>query len=244
MKIDALCVLGVDREFDLLPERLLSAMDEMDVDRAVISPVDRFLAISNHIGNDQMLSYAAKHPERFIPACSINPWFGQDGIQELYRATKAGARMLILHPFIQGYLANDELVYPCLEAAETLSLPVYIHTGPPGNATPWQIADLAERFPEIDFIMGHCGSTDFWFDANDAALAAENIYLETSLARPFSIPGRMQRLGHQRVIMGSFAPLNDFSFEWQQMERVLQPDEKEDVLGGNLQRLLEKRGQL
>jgi predicted TIM-barrel fold metal-dependent hydrolase len=101
--------------------------------------------------------------------------------------------------------------------------------------------DLAERFPEIDFLMGHCGSTDFWNDVDDAALAAPNIYLETSLARPFSIPGRIKVIGKERVIMGSYAPVNNFTFEWNEMDNVLSADEAEFVMGGNMSRLLSRR---
>jgi uncharacterized protein len=123
-------------------------------------------------------------------------------------------------------------------------VPVYVHTGMPGNSTPWQIVDLAERFPKLDLIMGHSGSTDFWYDVIDSAQAAANIYLESSLARPFSFPERVQALGGKRVIMGSYAPLNKFVFEWEQMRLALAPEATKFVLGENLRRLLEKRGSL
>jgi len=152
--------------------------------------------------------------------------------------------MLVLHPFVQGYLANDELVFPLLEVASQEQVPVYIHTGPPGNSTPWQLVDLAEHFPQLDLIMGHSGSTDLWFDVLDAAEAAPNINLESSLARPFSFPERIKVLGNHRTIMGSFAPINKLGFEWEQMRLALTPEAVEPVLGGNLRRLLEKRGEL
>ena len=170
MKIDAYCVLGRDREYDLTESALLSAMDEAGVDRAVIAPPDRFLAVYNQEGNDLILKAARTNPNRFIPSCSINPWYGDRAMLELKRALAKDARILVLNPFVQGYLANDELVWPLLDIAVSEKIPVYIHTGPPGNATPWQIVDLAERYPDLDFIMGHSGATDFW---NDVVLAGK-----------------------------------------------------------------------
>src|SRR5512143_1412789 len=117
MIIDGYCVLGVDREYDLTADALLTAMDRAGVDRAVIAPVDRYLAVDNRVGNDFILQAAAAHPGRFIPACSVNPWYGEAGEQELQRALGHGARLLVLHPMVQGYLSNDELVWPVLEAA-------------------------------------------------------------------------------------------------------------------------------
>jgi predicted TIM-barrel fold metal-dependent hydrolase len=150
----------------------------------------------------------------------------------------------VLHPAVQGFTAADELIYPLLEAAARERLPVYIHTGPPGSATPWQVVELAERFPETDFIMGHCGATDFWNDVPDAARAARNVWLESSLARPFNFARYMDAAGSSRGIVGSWAPLNDLVFEWDQARRFLRPEVFAVAGGPNLQGLLEKRGAL
>lgn len=244
MTIDGYCTLGVDREFDLTAAALLSAMDREGVERAVIAPVDRCLCVNNREGNDFMLSAARAHPDRLIPACSANPLYGDSAVSEVRRAAGAGARLLVLHPFVQGYLANDEIVWPLLEVAVQERLPVYIHTGPPGNASPWQVVDLAERYPSVDFIMGHSGATDFWNDVIDAGKAAPNVYLESSLARPFTLVGRLKEVGMQKGIMGSYAPINEFGFEWDQMRRALPPEALPDVCGGTLLRILLKRGPL
>jgi predicted TIM-barrel fold metal-dependent hydrolase len=244
MNIDCYCVLGKDREYDLTAAVLLKEMDVAGVNRALIAPVDRYLAVENKVGNDFIAKQARAYPERFIATCSANPWYGKAAIQEFHRAINNGARMLIMHPFLQGYLANDEIVWPLMEAASQEQVPVYFHTGQPGNSTPWQLVDLAERFPVLDLIMGHSGTTDFWFDVMDAAKASPNIYLESSLARPFSFPERVQILGNKRIIMGSYVPINKLIFEWEQMRLALPLDTLECILGENLRRLLEKRGAL
>jgi len=242
--IDGYCTLGVDREYDLTETELLKAMDGAEVEKAVIAAVDRFLAVDNREGNDFLLKAAASHPDRFIPSSSVNPWYGEGALEELRRAFGEGARLLVLHPAVQGYLANDELVWPALEVAAEEKVPAYIHTGNPGSASPWQVVDLAERYPSLDLIIGHCGATDFWNDMAEAGKAAPNVYLESSLARPFQFNRYLEGVGYQKGIMGSYAPLNELAFEWEQMRSVLPPEAAADVCGGNLLRLLEKRGAL
>ncbi|MCE5308218.1 MAG: amidohydrolase family protein [Acidobacteriales bacterium] len=244
MKIDAYCTLGSDREYELTEASLLEAMDQTGVERAVIVPVDRFLAVNNREGNKAMRKAAASHPDRFLPACSVNPWYGAEAAEELRRAVGGGARVFVLHPLVQGFLANDELVFPVLDTAAHERVPVYVHTGPPASSTPWQIVDLATRYPELDFIMGHSGATDFWNDVVAAALAAPNIYIESSLARPFNFAGYMNQMDKRRGIMGSWAPLNDMALEWEQMRKALPPTEWEGLYGENLLSLLCKRGSL
>lgn len=67
LTIDAYCSLGVDREYDLTESELVAAMDRAKVDRAVIAPVDRYLAVDNREGNDRMLAVARRN-KRLIAA--------------------------------------------------------------------------------------------------------------------------------------------------------------------------------
>src|SRR5262249_37683045 len=149
--------------------------DSAGVERALIAPVDRCMAVANSEGNDFLLTQANNHKRRLIASCSVNPWYGKASVAELTRCIANGARVLILHAAVQGFQANDELIWPLLEVATREKTPVYIHTGPPGHSTPWQVIDLAERYPEVDFIMGHRGATDFWNDVIGAAQAAPNV---------------------------------------------------------------------
>jgi uncharacterized protein len=242
--IDGYCTIGVDREFNMTEAALLKAMDTAKVDWAVIGPTDRQFAIANREINENIRRISNRHRKRLIPSCSVNPWLGKAAVAELKRAIGEGARVFLLHPLIQGFLANDELTFPLLEVLQNRNLPVYIHTGPPGNSTPFQVVDLAERYPAVDFIIGHCGATDFWNDAVAAGMSAENIYMEASLSRPFHFANHMKVLGKRKGIMGSAAPLNDLVFEWEQVRKYLPADTHEDLCGGNLLSLLEKGGAL
>ena len=244
MIIDGYCTLGEDREYDLTEVSLLEVMDTAGVERAVVVPPDRNLAVYNREGNDSVRRAAQNHRARFIPSCSVNPWYGPPAVDEFRRALGEGARMLVLHPYVQGFAASDELIFPLLDEAAVQKAPVYIHTGPPGNSTPWQITELADRYPLVDFIMGHCGATDFWNDVINATAAAPNIYLESSLARPFQFARYLGAVGKQRGIIGSWAPLNNLRFEWDQMRKYIPPEMFDSIAGENLAVLLAKRGPL
>jgi predicted TIM-barrel fold metal-dependent hydrolase len=242
MVIDGYCVLGKDREYDLSPDELLRVMDESGVEKSVIAPVDRALAVDNRSGNDEMLKIAHDHPDRFIPCCSTNPWYGQSATNELRRAAGNGALLLVLHPAVQGFVANDELGFPVLEMADELEIPVYFHTGFPGMSTPWQIVDLTERFPDLDIIMGHCGATDFWNDMLPVINYTQHLFFESSLSRPFIFKNYLLAALGQRCIMGSFAPLNNFYFEWESMRLEIPQDSNPEFYGGTLEKLLMKQG--
>lgn len=244
MTIDAYTTVGTDREYDLTPEALVRCLDAALVDRAIIAPVDRAIAVYNREGNDHTCGAARLFPDRLIPACTVNPWFGPSALSEFRRSIGEGARLLVLHPSIQGFQINDELVWSLAETAQHERIPIYVHTGPPASATPWMLVDLAQRFRDVDFIMGHCGATDFWADVVPAAVKTPNIVLESSLSRPFLFACYMAQLDPSRGMVGSYAPNNDLCFEWDQMRKVLAPNDVDPLCGGNLLRLLRKRGPL
>ena len=236
--IDGYCTLGVDREYDLTERALLSAMDESGVDKAVVGPVPRCMAVRNREGNDAMRQAAAAHPDRFIPTCTASPWLGDDAVNELKRSASEGARELVVDPAAQGFGLGDELAWPLWEAAIELGLPVYVHTGGYQFGTPAQLALAAQRYTQAMFIMGHCGSTDFKVEAVDVARLCPNVYVESSLTRPFGAVSLLRDLGDERVIMGTAAPLNDFEFEWCETLAVLPPADCPGFYGGTLSKVL------
>lgn len=59
----------MDREYDLTEDVLLQAMDKANADRAVIVPVDRYMAVNNRKANDAILAAAAAQPNVWSCLC-------------------------------------------------------------------------------------------------------------------------------------------------------------------------------
>jgi len=237
--VDCHCHVGIGHEYQQTAEELLREMDRYEVDRAVICPVDRCIAVDNREGNDFVLDTARAHPDRFYAFATANPWYGKRAVEELRRALGEGARGIKLHPSLQGFLLCDELVYPLVELAEELAVPVFFHTGTPVFSLPMQLAELALRFPQVNFIMGHMGSTDFWLDAIPAAQQARNIYLDTSWSLPDEVTRAIAAVGAGRVLFGTDTPLSTLHAEMGCRRAAKLPDDVRDqVMGGNILGLL------
>lgn len=204
--IDAHVYLGEGTHLQLSVDRLLEWMDEADIGKAVACPVDHCLAVHNREGNDLILSSVRAHPDRLVGMACGNPWFGNTAAQELRRAMAEGLQGLMLHPVYQGFRLNDPIVNPLVEIAAEFDAPVYAHTGTAGIAEPLHVADLARRFPSVNFIMGHAGASDYYFDAVQAMAFADNIWLETSRNGPanYGLFNMHQLL--DRTAFGSSAP--------------------------------------
>jgi uncharacterized protein len=239
MMVDGYCTPGTERDVRLPVENLLATMDQAGVDRAVIAPEDREIAIDNQAGNRRMTRIAQEHADRFIVACSVNPWQGGRGVQLLRQAVEEGAAMLVLAPALQGFILGDPVADDLLKEAGAQRVPVYIHTGPHSSAAPSQLVLLAMRFPGVRFIMGHCGATDYSHDLGAVTQCnLPNLWYDLALVRPWTGADLVKRGFGPRTIFSSGAPRNDLVAELSEFERLLPRDDHPDVYGGNLMNLL------
>lgn len=206
MIIDAHAYVGAGVHLSASAEDLLRSMDEAQIDKAVICPVDRFLAVENQQGNDTVLNAADTYPDRFLAMACANPWFGDSAVLELKRVFEAGAVGLFIHPGYQGFRLSDPIVYPILDVAHQYGAPVYAHTGTAGIAEPFHVMLLAERYPSLQFIMGHGGSPDYGEDAVIVLDHVPNVWIETSRNGPANSNFWKVRGKKDRVLFGSSFP--------------------------------------
>ncbi len=241
--IDAHCHIGEGVHYRLSPEELLSQMDRLGVDRAILVPADRHTAVDNQEGNDLVLDAVARWPDRFWGFATVNPWFGQRAVHELRRAAGEGLIGLNLDSSLQGYMICDPLVHPVVEAAIDLNIPIYFSTGTPVTAEPMQLAELALTYPEGRFIMGQMGNTDYWIDVPHALAQAPNVWPELSYNLP-SVVARIIEFGFEdRLIFASDAPMTDLGLEVMKIAYWgVGEEQAAKILAGNLLRLLGKSG--
>jgi uncharacterized protein len=238
--IDAHCHIGQGRYKRLTPSELITLMDENRIEKAVVCPVEEHITVYNREGNDYLLDAVRKHPDRLIGFATVNPWYGDTAVEELQRAVGEGLRGLKLHSTLQGYFINDELVYPVIETAQELDIPVYFHTATPIFSLPLQLSDLAGEFPGVRFIMGHAAASDFWIDAVPATQMHDNIFVESSLRSGSTVLQELvHELGAGRLMFGSDTPCSTMAVELAKIDSLeLSPVDKQMVLAGTVLKVL------
>jgi len=238
MIVDFHANVGCGLHFNCDVDALIDDMDRNMVDKAVICPVEQFLAVENRQGNDIIYESVNKYPDRLIGFGTTSPWYGKKALEEIRRISDFGFKGIKLHPFYQGFLLNDEIIYPVIEECEKYGLVVLFHTGTPVCAMPFQLRDLALRYPKVNFVMGHMGWSDFWYDVVDAASGLGNIYLETSYQMPSVIFNCINNLPNNRILFGSDWPYSNIELEKSKIVRIQNRETAEVILGLNASRLL------
>jgi predicted TIM-barrel fold metal-dependent hydrolase len=201
------------REYAMEVEDTLRLMDSHGVSRAVLSSAGEYAALLNAEGNRQVADAVRKHPDRLIGFATINPWWRAGALDELRRCREEyGFAGLVIHPILQGFEANDPLVFPLVEAAVKYEMIVYVTGGAPYLAMPYKIADLAGRYPEGRFVMGHAG-WDFHFDVPYCLEAQANLWAETSRNGLANMESLVRKFGAGRLLFGSDFPFSSYEGE-------------------------------
>lgn len=238
---DAHCHVGESPYTRQTAKDLLDQMDFFGIEKAVICPMGAHIVCLNTEGNDLIGQTVKAHPDRFVGFATVNPWFGTSAIKELRRAVEVwNLSGLKLHPPMQGFQANERIVFPVIEEAIRLKLPIYVHSGTPVSSMPLQVLELARRYPEATFILGHLGGGDFFIDIPLAFPGVPNIYVETSLTcHPVFVAEAIEKLGSDRVIFGSDTPTSELATELEKIRGLgLDQETIQNVLWNNMARII------
>ena len=192
--------------------------------------------------NDYALAMKTAAPEVFLPLCYVNPMYPDESVEEIERCVgidrMCGVKLWVARR------GTDPGLDPILEKAVELDVPVLQHawiktTGNlVGECFPSDVASLAKRHPKAKIIMAHlygCGLRGIE-DVEDCP----NIVIDTSGGDPQNgtIEQAVERLGHQRIVYGSDAPIRHFGVSVGKiLGAALTDDQKRDILWNNTARL-------
>lgn len=244
--IDSHVRFGVSRDVTLHLDGLLESMESCGVDVSIVSPSESQCVLDNELGNSLTTEAARQSNGRVLAYAVASPWHGAHRAFEiLSRARDDGAVGLFLDPTLQGFDPFDGMALPLLEFAANEGWFVHVRTGTPPHATPLVVASLARRFPEVPFVMGRMGATDFWTDVIEALRYAPNLYGET-VYNPWDLTlDRIREtndIGTARLVFGSDSPYSTQLSELHRLRSWPLPDaEKQMVLGGTIQQWIGTR---
>ena len=229
------------------PSQILREMDKLAIEKTILVPVKpkgyKLAPECRRVANT-----VAKHPDRFMGWCRVDPWQGERAVAELQIGILESQLVgLFLHPWEENFQIDSELVDPLLETARKLSIPVMIVGGHVRQSTAWQIGELASRHPKVTIIATSGGQinisgaalheAELMFDENP------NVMMETSgIYREDFIEDTAKKIGSKRVFWGSGSPIYDVEFEIKRGQWAhLSEDERTNILFGNANRLFGRK---
>ncbi|MEW6755276.1 MAG: amidohydrolase family protein [Candidatus Latescibacterota bacterium] len=232
-------------------ERILAAAERLGIDAQCVSILTRARPATPEgfrLCNDLVAQAVGRHPGRVLGYCYVNPGYQREAIAEIRRCIEERGFMGV--KLYNEYRCTDPVVAPVVETAVALRVPILHHAGHSHAPVPGQpnISDggdlcaLAQRYPEATLICGHVGGGGDWEWTIKAVRPAPNVYLDTSgsVFDAGMVDMAARLLGAERLLFGC-----DLSFTagiGKIRAARLPEEEKQLILGGNMQRILEARG--
>jgi predicted TIM-barrel fold metal-dependent hydrolase len=204
--------------------RMVSHMDAVGVDIAVILPIDwgpdYHCRCSLQDMNAHAIAMAERYPGRLIPFAGIDP--RRPGATGTLSDWLTGGQFkgLKLYPNC-GFYPDDDCAMPVYELCAKHDVPILFHTGHPlpllkgEYSQPQHYRRVVESFPQLKVIFGHAGAPHDWdamlelVQASEAAVLELSVCLwhdstelqELQLAR--RIADARDRVGIERIVFGT-----------------------------------------
>jgi len=218
-------------------DHLVRAMDQTGVKRCLVSSLARG-GFRMEACNDLMYEAMRKYPDRLLGYVYVWPGDPKAVREEVERRLAqgfTGLKMLVL----MGY----DYVYPgyapAFEIANERRLPVLLHTYG-GQAGLDDVPVLAERYPEVNFVLAHAGAQQVEHHIRIAGQVG-NAYLElcTSMATYRAVETLFEHVPLERIVWGSDdLPLNMAHQLGKVLGAQIPEEAKAQILSGNAKRLL------
>ena len=178
-------VFNIGNNFQPL-ETFFLQMDVAGVEKAVLLPIACERARKDPVSSNEQVAELCGMSDRFIGFASVDP-IAPDASKQLESAiTGLGLKGLKLDAALQDFDLNDPAVFEVYEAADSLRIPVLIHTGmswapatPLERGQPLLLEKAIRRFSKLNFVLAHWGWPWVW-DATALALKYPNVFLDTS----------------------------------------------------------------
>ena len=193
---------GIHKRLLDLGEARIRDMDIAGIDTQVISLTSPGVQVLSDTlavelaadANNQLFEAVQRYPSRFVGLTAVSPWQPELAAQEIQRASsQLGFRGVIINSHTGGEYMDATKYWPIFEAAESLSMPIYLHPNTPSKliiqpfldfdlyGAIWGFAADAslhamrlimsgvfDQFPGLKIILGHMGEgIPFWLDRID-----------------------------------------------------------------------------
>ncbi len=214
---------------DFPVEMLIRLMDQCEerIDLALISNLIGGGAESDQReANKHTKDAVMKYPDRLRGLVWVNPYRSQgrqggllgsdlSNTCECLRDARDGENRYIFvgikfHPFLNKYNFEEGKVGGFLELAQEYDVPVAVHTAYDDYSRPEQVADVASRFPDINFILYHAGlappDEETGIRVLDRVGSQDNLYIDISWLKYERLKYALDKMP-ERVLFGTDLPL-------------------------------------
>ena len=198
-------------------EKQMHFADILGIDRMVVSvpvPGDPHCPPEDfRIANDVAHQATQRYNGRLFGMAFVNPGFQKESLDEVERCVKEYGFVGV--KLYHQYFMDNPIQYPLVEKCIDLDIPILMHcchimdpatkARQPRNSDGVNMANIANRYPEATFIMGHIGGGGDWQWSLKAIADTPNVFADTggSVMDRTQLEEAVGYIGANRILFAS-----------------------------------------
>jgi len=230
--------------------KLIEAADELGIDQlccSILTPRRPATADGFRECNQWVADGMRRFAGRVLGYCYVNPGYAREAREEIRRCIEE--RGFIGVKLYNEYTCTEPVVFPIVEMAIELGVPILHHAGhshyvmedQPRISDGGHLAELARRYPEARLICAHVSGGGDWEWTIKALRNAPSVFLDTSGSATDEgvVEMAVRVLGVDRLVFGCDSSMTASVGRIRAAE--LSAGDREKILGGNMEKLLRRR---
>jgi len=230
--------------------KLIEAADQLGIDQlccSILTPRQPATADGFRECNQWVADGMRRFAGRVLGYCYVNPGYARESLEEIRRCVEE--RGFVGIKLYNEYTCNEPVVFPIVELAIELRVPILHHAGhshyavveQPRLSDAGHLAELARRYPEARLICAHVSGGGDWEWTIKALRNAPSVFLDTSgSATDDGVVEMAARvLGADRLVFGCDSSMTASVGRIRGAE--LSAADKVKILGANMEKLLRQR---
>lgn len=257
MIIDSHVHIGTIIDFNMPKEYVIASMEKYNIDYCIVSngeaievdhtqkPIPSEQQKGQIEVNEEVLSFANENPGRIGVLLWIKP--STEGctpeFEELIIKNRHNILGIKVHPYHSKMFFGSPKVEKYIELARKYSLPVVTHTAIDEESSPEEVYKVAQKFPEVNFVMAHLGLGSDNKRAIELVSKLPNLYGDTTWVSPENTLEAIRVCGIDKILFGTDSPIDGidtyekYSYYFNDMKNKLSKEDYEKLMYKNAVKL-------
>lgn len=210
-----------EKKIHMSEEMVLKSMELYHIDFSLVSnaaleydcglrPIPQKQQIGQEESFLQSIAFARKNMDKI----GILPWVkpatesANEQFEELLKENLDIVYGIKIHPFHSKTPFDSEKTEPYIKLAQKYHLPVVSHTGGCDEASPIRVYHMAEKYPDVNFVMVHLGLGTDNQEAISLLGKLPNLYGDTTWVPLSSTLQIVETYGSKKLFFGSDSPID------------------------------------
>ncbi len=222
MIIDSHVHFGKSLGFTMTKKDVLCAMEKYGVSKIIVSNAvavefnekhEPLLEKENTLMLDvakETIDFAKDNPDSVYAAIWVKPHTEllTGKFEYLLKIHLKYVKALKFHPFYSALSFDNPLTEPYIELAESLDLPVIVHTASDEFSLCKNVYKMAKKYPHVRFVMAHLGLGTDNSEAIDFCAELPNLFGDTAWVPAEKAEEFVKKAGSKKLMFGSDMPID------------------------------------